>query len=87
MSLRETTLCGFEDKVQIAIERLRFYEPEEGYYLAYSGGKDSDAILELAKMAGVKFDAHHNLTTIDPPELVYHVRKHPEVQEEPADTA
>ncbi|MCX8022780.1 MAG: phosphoadenosine phosphosulfate reductase family protein, partial [Syntrophorhabdaceae bacterium] len=33
----------------------------------------------LAKMARVKFDAHHNLTTVDPPELVYHVRKHKEV--------
>lgn len=78
--LVEQTLFGERDKVKIAIERLRFYEPEEGYYLAYSGGKDSDTILTLAKMAGVKFDAHHNLTTIDPPELVYHVRWHLEVQ-------
>jgi phosphoadenosine phosphosulfate reductase len=80
--LREQTLFlfGVEDKVELAIERLRFYEPEKGYYLAYSGGKDSDTILALAKMAGVRFDAHHNLTTIDPPELVYHVRKHPEIR-------
>lgn len=78
--LIENTLFGVRDKVKIAIERLRFYEPEDGYYLAYSGGKDSDVILELAKQAGVRFDAHHSLTTIDPPELVYHVRQHPEVQ-------
>jgi hypothetical protein len=26
-----------KDKVKIAIERLRFFEPPEGYYLAYSG--------------------------------------------------
>lgn len=31
-------------------------------------GKDSDTILALAKMAGVKFDAHYNITTVDPPE-------------------
>lgn len=73
------------DKVQLAIDRMREFEPPEGYYLAYSGGKDSDVILELAKMSGVKFDAHHSLTTIDPPELVYHVRTHKEVKiEHPA---
>jgi phosphoadenosine phosphosulfate reductase len=70
----------------LAIERLRTFEPvaldmhPEGYYLAYSGGKDSDVILHLAKKAGVKFTAHHHLTTCDPPELVYHVRTHPEVE-------
>ena len=78
--LKENTLFGFEDKVKIAIKRLKFYEPPEGYYLAYSGGKDSDTILELAKIAGVKFDAHHSLTTIDPPEIVYHIRKRSEVK-------
>lgn len=71
---------GQIDRVQIAIDRLKIFEPPEGYYLAYSGGKDSDTILALAKMAGVKFDAHYHLTTVDPPELVYHVRRHPEVQ-------
>jgi phosphoadenosine phosphosulfate reductase len=78
--LKEDTL--FEptrDKVQIAIDRMKTFEPPEGYYLAYSGGKDSDTILALAKMAGVKFDAHYNLTTVDPPEVVWHVKKHSEV--------
>ena len=36
------------DKVQIAIERLRAFEPPEGYYLAFSGGKDSQCIYHLA---------------------------------------
>lgn len=61
-----------------AIERLKFFEPkidERGYYLAYSGGKDSDVILALAQMAGVKYEAVHNLTTVDAPETVYHVRE------------
>jgi phosphoadenosine phosphosulfate reductase len=70
---------GRIDRVQIAIDRLKMFEPEEGYYLAYSGGKDSDTILALAKMAGVKFDAHFQ-RSMEPPEVVYHVRKHPEVQ-------
>jgi phosphoadenosine phosphosulfate reductase len=68
------------DRVAVAIERLRAFEPPEGYYLAYSGGKDSDVLLALAKMSGVKFDAHYNLTTVDPPELVWHIKTHPEVE-------
>jgi phosphoadenosine phosphosulfate reductase len=71
---------GRVDKVAIAIDRMKAFEPPEGYYLAYSGGKDSDTILALAKMAGVKFDAHYNLTTVDPPEIIYHIRKHREVE-------
>lgn len=31
-------------KEQKAIERLKTFEPADGYYLAYSGGKDSDCI-------------------------------------------
>lgn len=78
--LVDHTLFGKVDKVAEAIERLRQYEPPEGYYLAYSGGKDSDTILALAKMAGVKFDAHYQLTTVDPPEVVRHIKAHPEVE-------
>lgn len=71
---------------QLAIDRLRFYEKgsleysDTGFHLAYSGGKDSDIILHIAKKSGVKFKAHHCLTTCDPPEVVYHVRTHPEVE-------
>ena len=79
MSLVDHTLFGTINKVDIAIDRLRMFEPEGGYHLAYSGGKDSDTILTLAKMAGVKFEAVYNLTTVDPPELVHHVKTHPEV--------
>lgn len=61
-------------KPEIAVERLRQFEPPEGYYLAFSGGKDSVTVLALAKQAGVKFDAHYHTTTVDPPELVRFVR-------------
>lgn len=74
MSLKENTLFGVKDKVQIAIKRIQEFEPEEGYHLAFSGGKDSQVIYELTKMSEVKFDAHFNLTTVDPPELVYFIR-------------
>lgn len=72
--LQENTLFGVKDKVKIAIDRLQAFVPDEGYYLAFSGGKDSQCIYHLAKEAGVKFDAHYNLTTVDPPELVYFIR-------------
>ena len=72
-----------KEKEEQAIARLKLFEPREGiedpYYLAYSGGKDSDTILILAQLAGVRFEAHHNLTTVDAPETVYYVRSHPEV--------
>jgi len=77
--LVESTLFGVRDKVQMALDMLREFEPEEGYYLAYSGGKDSTVLLDLARRSGVKFDAHYNLTTVDPPELVYFIRTQPDV--------
>jgi phosphoadenosine phosphosulfate reductase len=64
------------DKVEEAIERLRIFEPPEGYFGAFSGGKDSCVIKELCKMIGTKVDWHYNVTTIDPPELIYFIRKH-----------
>lgn len=70
-----------ETKTQKSIEILQAFEPPQGYYLAFSGGKDSQCIYHLAKMAGVKFDAHYNLTTVDPPELVWFIRKnYPDIQ-------
>ncbi len=80
--LEEITLFGKVDKAQIAIDRLRAFQRNgEPYYLAFSGGKDSIVILQLAKEAGVPFDAVHNLTTIDPPEVVWTMRKYyPEVK-------
>lgn len=73
--LKEQTLFGNINKVDIAIKRLQEFEPAEGYYLAFSGGKDSIIIYSLAKMARVKFDAHYNLTTVDPPELVRFIKR------------
>jgi phosphoadenosine phosphosulfate reductase len=69
-----------ELKVKKAVGFLQLHEPADGYYLAYSGGKDSGVLLELARLAGVRFDAWYNCTTIDPPELVRFIkREHPEV--------
>ena len=51
-----------------------------GYYLAFSAGKDSQALYHIAELAGVKFDAHMNLTSVDPPEVIRFVKQsYPEV--------
>ena len=69
-----------KEKERIAIERLKAFEPEDGYFLAYSGGKDSDCIKILAQLAGVKFEAVHNLTTVDAPETVQYIKSQPDVR-------
>lgn len=74
--LKENTLFGERDKVAEAIQRLRSFEPEDGYYVAFSGGKDSQCIYHLCEMAGVKFDAHYSVTSVDPPELVRFIKDH-----------
>lgn len=51
-----------------------------GYYLAFSSGKDSQALYHITELAGVKFDAHMNLTSVDPPEVIRFTKQHyPEV--------
>lgn len=70
-------------KLEVTLDRIKTFEPEEGYYLAFSGGKDSQCIYHLCKMAGVKFDAHYRVTSVDPPELVRFIKeKYPDVARE-----
>ena len=75
------------EKVERSLAWIREYEPEalridpRGYYVAFSGGKDSECLKRLFELAGVKFEAWYNNVTIDPPELVRHIKQHhPEVQ-------
>ena len=71
MSLIVYDLFGEKrDKVQRAVELVRGFEPPDKYYLAYSGGKDSIVVEAILRMAGVGYETHYNMTTVDPPELV-----------------
>lgn len=72
--MTQTTLNG-SDIVSTAISRLREHEPNGGYRLAFSGGKDSIVCYHLAELAGVKFEAHYAMTTIDPPEVLRFIRE------------
>ena len=75
-------------KMQHSVELLRkaerlamHYDPQDGYFLAFSGGKDSQALYHMAQLAGVRFQAHMNLTSVDPPEVIRFVRRqYPDVQ-------
>lgn len=71
----QINFSGF-NKVDVAINRLRTYAPDDGYYMAFGGGKDSIVIKALADMAKVKYDAHYARTTVDHPELVQFIKEY-----------
>lgn len=52
----------------------RAEERQQLLEIAFSGGKDSEVILELAKMAGTNFVPIYKNTTIDPPGTIAHNR-------------
>lgn len=68
-------------KVKASIEQIRLAAAMSTRYynkpllLCYSGGKDSDALVELALAAGIDFEVQHSKTTVDAPETIYHVRE------------
>lgn len=63
------------NKIETAIERIKMFEPTDGYYVAISGGKDSDVIADLVKKSSVKYELHHNHTTADAPETVRYLKE------------
>jgi phosphoadenosine phosphosulfate reductase len=63
-----------------AVALLQDNCPPEGYYVTFSGGKDSTVCIDLVRRSGCKFDAHYNVTGVDPPEIVRFIRdEYPEV--------
>ena len=75
-------------KMEYSIDLIRKSEkmalrldPENGFYNTFSGGKDSQCLYHLVKMAGVKEKTHMNLTSVDPPEVIRFVkRNYPDVE-------
>lgn len=65
---------SLEEKIAKSIKLLRLASQgnKEPLEISYSGGKDSDVILELAKMAGIEYRAIYKNTTIDPPGTIKH---------------
>ena len=83
-SSRDQLQISFQDTdimVAEAIAYLQKHEPPEGYYVGFSGGKDSICTKKICDMAGVKYQAFYSCTRIDPPEVVQFIKKyHPDVE-------
>lgn len=74
------SIFPLEEMVVESVDFLRKHEPPEGYFVGFSGGKDSIVTLELCRMADVKHLAFYSATGIDPPEVVRFIRReYPEV--------
>lgn len=57
------------------------YDAEDGFWLAFSAGKDSQALYHITELAGVKFKGHFSPTTVDPPQVIRFCRtRYPEVE-------
>ena len=75
-------------KIEYSVDLIRKAErmalrldPENGFYTTFSGGKDSQCLYHLVKMAGVKSKTHMNLTSVDPPEVIRFVKtQYPDVE-------
>ena len=68
-------------KIDQTIENIRELCPEDGYYEAFSGGKDSQVLHDLVQRAGVKVDAHFSPSSVDPPQVMKFIRSaYPEVE-------
>ena len=81
MSIFQVDMLSGLNKVETAIALLRACEPPEGYYGAFSGGKDSCVIKHLTQQAEVKADWHYCVSSIDPKEIHDFIKQyHPDVQ-------
>jgi phosphoadenosine phosphosulfate reductase len=79
--LQRHLLMPMAEAVREAVEFIQIHEPPEGYFVGFSGGKDSICTLKLVEMAGVKYRAFYSCTGIDPPEIVRFIREnYPQVQ-------
>lgn len=65
----------YSKKVARAVRLLQSIPKDGPIEVSYSGGKDSDVILELAKMAGIEYRAIYKNTTIDPPGTIQHCKE------------
>lgn len=73
---------SLDDKIKDAENTLKLAAEMSAYYynkpliICYSGGKDSDILLDIAKrcLKPSEFEVLNSHTTVDAPETVYHIR-------------
>lgn len=69
------------DKEQKAIQRIKMASEMSMHHYGkplvctYSGGKDSDVMLELFRRSGIPYEVHNSHTTADAPQTVRHIRE------------
>lgn len=69
------------DKIEMALMIIRTYESmalnlsEDGFFVCFSGGKDSIVMARLFEMSGAKYTLNYSNVTIDPPELVQFIKR------------
>lgn len=57
------------------------YDPENGFYVGFSGGKDSQALYHMMQLLKLPMHAYFSPTSIDPPENIRFIKTmYPEVE-------
>ena len=57
------------------------YDPDKGFFVGFSGGKDSQALYHMMQLCDVQMQAYFSPTSIDPAENIRFIRKnYPEVE-------
>ena len=76
--IRQATFPGFDlgDYIKESIAFLQEHEPQEGFFVGFSGGKDSIVTLQLCHMSGVKHQAFYSCTRLDQPEMYKFIKTH-----------
>ena len=78
--LREKMIRSVE-LIKKAEKLSLLYDQDNGFWLAFSAGKDSQALYHITELSGVKFKAHFSPTTVDPPQLIKFLkRSYPEAE-------
>ena len=62
------------ERIQLASE-MSLHHYGKPLVCTYSGGKDSDVMLELFRRGGIPFEVHNSHTTADAPQTVRHIRE------------
>lgn len=69
-----------DKKISDAIDFIRrIASKKPNLFVAYSGGKDSEVLLDLFRRARVDYSGFYNSTTIDPPKTINWVKSHEDV--------
>ena len=69
-------LFPLKSMIKDSIDFLKKHEPKEGYFLGFSGGKDSIVLEHLAKLSKVKYKPYYTCTRIDPPEIYKFIKEY-----------